>query len=57
LINEPEPEYVPAEFDLMVDVLQHLPLTSAEDYSIHDKGMLDVLRGENKPTPLELANK
>ena len=56
-MNQPEPEYVSAEFDLMVDVLQHLPLTGAKDYSIHDKGMLDVLRGEYKPTPLELANK
>jgi hypothetical protein len=56
LSNEPEAEHVSAEFDLMLDVLQHLPLTGAEHHSIQDKWVLHVFRRENKPTPLELAN-
>jgi hypothetical protein len=47
---------MPAEFDLVLDVLEHFPLTGTQRYPIQHKWVLHVLGRENKPTTLQLAN-
>ena len=47
---------MPAEFDLVLDVLQDLPLTSAQRNTVQDKWVLHVFWRENKPMPFELTD-
>ena len=44
------------KFRLVFDVLEHPSLAGPQDHSIHDKGVLNVLRRKDKPAALELAN-
>jgi hypothetical protein len=56
LSNQSETKHVPAEFDLVLDVLQDLPLTSAQRNTVQDKWVLHVFWRENKPMPFELTD-
>jgi hypothetical protein len=47
---------VPAKFDLVFDILQHLPLAGAERNPVQDEWVLHVFGRENKPSSLEQTN-
>ena len=51
--NKSEPEYVPAELDLMLYILEHFSLTGTERNPIQDERVLHVFWRENKPAPLQ----
>jgi hypothetical protein len=56
LSDKTETEHVPAEFDLVLDVLQDLSLAGAQYNSVQDKWVLHVFWCENKPMPVELTD-
>src|ERR1700733_3157373 len=44
-------KHVSAKFDLVLDELQDFPLTGTQCDPVQNKGMLNVLGSENKPSP------